>query len=156
MICKCYYVIVTFVLIYFYTIDLIKLIELYYLLNKNFKPPKNKLNEVVNILVVVLFAGIVSLMSSAPTVVCQGDDTNSFVSVALSQQSGTDIDSQYTYHGDSSSDEGGSDTENQEMAEQVEILFPDSTEAQIRAASLPLNLKPVVKNIYQAPLKSSM
>ena len=154
MICKCYYVIVTFVLIYFYTIHLIKLIELYYLLNKNFKPQKNKLNEVVNILVVLLFAGIVSLMSFAPTAVCQEDDTNSFVSVALSQQSGTDIDSQYTYHGDS--DEDGSDTENQEMAEQVEILFPDSTEAQIRAASLPLNLKPVVKNIYQAPLKSSM
>ena len=103
---------------------------------------------------VVFFAAMVVFMSFAPTAVCQGDDTNSSVSVTLSQQSGTDIDSQYTYHGDS--DEDGSDTENQEMAEQVEILFPDSTEAQIRAASLELNLKPVVKNIYQAPLKSSM
>ena len=106
---------------------------------------------------VVFFAAMVVFMSSAPTAVCQGNDPNSSVSVTLSQQSGTDIDSQYSYHSaDHLSDDDLSQTNNQEMVQEVEFLFPDSTEDQIRAASLELNLTPVVKNIYEAPLKSSM
>ena len=48
LICKGYYVIVTLVLIYCYTINLMELIELYYFLNKNFQPKKNTINDEVN------------------------------------------------------------------------------------------------------------
>ena len=48
LICKGYYVIVTLVLIYCYTINLMELIEFYYFLNKNFQPKKNTLNDEVN------------------------------------------------------------------------------------------------------------
>ena len=100
----------------------------------------------------VFFAAIVAFMSSASTVVCQGEDTNS--SVALSQQSGTDIDSQYSFH--RNSDDDRSKTDHQEIVEIDLGLFPDSTEAQICAALLELDFTPVVKDVYQGDLKSSM